>query len=745
MLKRVFQLILTLGFFFSWATFANNEVPKDAVLMAAHTFTDGNDSFLALSYKNHKKWHTYWKNPGDAGLPIKFSFKSDSKEVQLEELEWPTPKRYIEQGNMWAYGYGESYSIFFKLSPDQLKSFNNKIFQIHSTWLVCKHICVPGQYKVEGNFKDSGFVASNNQLDVNSTDLIKRKNLLPKEIPFPSNLDLVLAKDPTKDALVLYYNLSSTAGKNPLSQVNLLTPFPVSPFTFVHEELFRDKKGNIFARFPIDWDGEYTEPEIPFPSSGKFKSPYELKFIFADPLTKSIGVIKKSFSSFNLTVGKSSNDFLKMLTPLSISKPSDDKKKEKVETPTTAPNKSSETSLLYYLLFAFLGGLILNIMPCVLPVISLKLFGLVQHASESNKRIFKHNMIYSLGVMFSFLVLALSVFAFKAAGETVGWGFQLQSPLFVALMIIVLFAMALNLFGLYEFRTPGGSSLGGVDIKDGFFGDFFSGVLATILSTPCSAPFLGTALTFAFTSSNTTILGVFMMIGLGLASPFILTAFFPSLIKFLPKPGMWMEHVKKFLGLTLLLTMVWLLDVYISLISGTTPFLILATIITLVFFALYFRAKISKSLFWNTIFFAMPVLLFINLATSPLQTDSGGESELLADKQRDGVLWEKFSQEKLDEYKSQGEVVFLDFTAKWCFTCKVNEKVVLDTKSFRDLVKSKNIRLLLGDWTKRDKTIGTWLKAHGMVGVPAYFVQKRDGTLVNLGETVSIKEIEKHL
>jgi thiol:disulfide interchange protein DsbD len=743
MITGLKQLITLSALIFSSLVFANSdEVPPDAVLMSAQTFDHENQKYLAVSYKNHKGWHTYWKNPGDAGLPIKIKLLSDGQEQTLEELEWPAPKRYIEQGNMWAYGYGTQHSIFFKLTPEQVSSFNGKKFDVHSNWLVCKHICVPGKFELTGSFSGGEYRVDNNQIKVESSELVSRLNNLPQEAAFPTNLDMVLAKDGSKDGLVLYYNLSSVDGKGPVAGKNLLTPFPVSPFTFVHEELYRDKKGNIYAKFPIDWDGEYTEPEVPFPADGKFKSPYELKFLFADPVTQKINVIKKSFTEFNLTVSQSSNDFLKMLNPISSAKAAGEKPKE----PTAAPVEKKEGSLLYYMLFAFVGGLILNIMPCVLPVISLKLFGLVQHSAESNTRIFKHNMVYSLGVLFSFFVLALGVFALKSAGETVGWGFQLQSPLFVAMMVVVLFAMALNLFGLFEFKTPGGTKLGNVDIKDGFAGDFFSGILATILSTPCSAPFLGTALTFAFTSSNTTILLIFLMIGLGLSFPFIVTGLFPSTIKFLPKPGMWMEHVKKFLGLTLLLTMVWLMDVFISLVDGTLPFLKLATIITLVFFAFYFRAKISKSHFWNALFFGLPLIIFINLAMSPLQSSTGaGDSALLADKRSQGVNWEKFSQAKLDEYKAQGELVFIDFTAKWCFTCKVNERVVLDTKGFRELAKNKNLRLLLADWTKRDKVIGDWLKAHGMVGVPAYFIQKRDGTLINLGETITLKEIASHL
>ncbi|MCR9205078.1 MAG: thioredoxin family protein, partial [Halobacteriovoraceae bacterium] len=358
-------------------------------------------------------------------------------------------------------------------------------------------------------------------------------------------------------------------------------------------------------------------------------------------------------------------------------------------------------------------------------------------------------IFYALGVLSTFLVLAIAVLGLKSTGENVGWGFQLQSPVFVALMILVLFVFALNLFGLYEFSTPGGKSLGNVELKKGMAGDFLGGVLATILSTPCSAPFLGTALTFAFTASTFEIILTFQAIGLGLAFPFILTGLFPGAIKFLPKPGMWMESVKKFLGLTLLLTAIWLLDVFVSLTSGNVPLMKLNTGLILVFFAIYYQKHISKKLHWRAIFYILALLPFLSLFSSPLSISSAnttGETDLIREKNHGGeIVWESWSEQKMDDFKSKGELVFIDFTAKWCFTCKVNEKLVLDTDGFRDLVKEKNIKLLLGDWTKYDPVIGAFLKKHGYVGVPAYFIQKPDGSLVKLGETITLSKIEKNL
>ncbi|MDO9182256.1 MAG: thioredoxin family protein, partial [Bacteriovorax sp.] len=412
------------------------------------------------------------------------------------------------------------------------------------------------------------------------------------------------------------------------------------------------------------------------------------------------------------------------------------------EPPTTVVANKEGNSIFYYLIVAFIGGLILNIMPCVLPVISLKLFGLVKYRNESRKRILKHNIFYTLGILSTFFIFGLIVLLFKSLGTQVGWGFQLQSPNFIAIMTIALFIFSLNLFGFFEFSTPGGKNLGNIQTQEGFAGDFLGGVLATILSTPCSAPFLGTALTFAFTSSSSSIFLIFMTIGLGLAFPFILTGFFPNLVSFLPKPGNWMNIVKKFLGLTLILTMVWLLDVYNALVDGSSHLVKLATALVFIFAGIVI---LKKERLIAGVSFLIALLLFINLSTTIVISSKDDQTALIRDKKAQGLNWEAWSFEKMNEYKENQQLVFIDFTAKWCFTCKINEKLVLDTNEFKQFVTDNNIKLLIGDWTKRDEVIGSFLRLNGLVGVPAYFIIKKDGTLVNLGETVTIKRITENL
>ena len=380
-------------------------------------------------------------------------------------------------------------------------------------------------------------------------------------------------------------------------------------------------------------------------------------------------------------------------------------------------------------------------MPCVLPVISLKLFSLIKNPQATSKQLLVHNAAYTLGVLLCFLSLATAVTLIKSSGQYAGWGFQLQSPLFVGSMVLSLFLFALNLFGLFEFRLPGGGWSSNLAAKEGLLGDMLSGVFATILSTPCSAPFLGTALTFAFSSSTAMIFLIFLCIGLGLSTPFLLLAVFPRSLRLLPRPGRWMEQLKKFLGLTLLLTMIWLYDVFLSLIDSTQPALILNLTLISLFFALYFHHRMGRRPWLKILFYLVPVMLFIFFLDHQPATDL--ESEKQSGQQHSNLSWQPWSEQAMQQLR--GQWVFIDFTAQWCFTCKVNEKLVLETSGFRQLVQSKGIKLLLADWTKRDAAIASFLQRHGYVGVPVYFIQKPDGQLISLGEIITLQEIAQHL
>lgn len=695
------------------------------VKMSATAIEIDNKNIIAVTLDNEKKWHTYWKNPGDAGLPVKIFFTLDNKEIKLIELEWPMPKRYIEQGEILAYGYSGSNTFFFEISKNNYEMILEKSLVVKGQWLVCKDICIPGEDETKLVFNSKLPIRSSNET-MNSKSLTERFRELPKESDFPKDLDLTLVKGDKPNTLALQYSYTNVDLDNFDKDLNLLTPFLKTPFDFKREKLVYDKETNsLFGRIQILWDGEYEEPAMVLPANGVFKKPMAMKFLFHSGGKKDSKVISRQFSSFSLDGYKQHDLFLSSRSLES-----------------TVSNEKDKSGLLFYILFAFLGGLILNLMPCVLPVISLKLFGLISHQNESNRRVLKHNLFYSLGVWVTFMALGVVVILLKLSGEQIGWGFQLQSPIFVFIMLLVIFIMSLNLFGLFEFRTPGGKRLGGAKLKDGFTSDFFNGVLATILATPCSAPFLGVALTFAFTTNNFNIFLIFTSIAIGLAFPFILTGIFPKLIAFLPKPGNWMIKLKYFLGLTMLLTFAWLYDVLFALIDSSLYGISLHLFFVTLFFAYFLRRHITKRFVWSFIFFALPLAIFVSLYTN----EGFKVSEQIYDIKAGSTLdWKQWSNENLLISKNNKKWVFIDFTATWCLTCKVNKKLVLETDSFAKLVKSKNMDLLVGDWTKRDEKITKFLRSYDIVGVPAYFLQSPSGKIIHLGETISIQKIEDNI
>ena len=676
------------------------------------------DNKLVVSVNHDEGWHTYWKNPGDAGLPSSFKFSSsDKKPIVLKAYEWPVPEKHIEAGDILTIGYEGLQHFFF----DDVKG----AVDVHITLLICKDICIPGEADLRLEKDQSSAANRKGWSPYSVSELQNAFKNLPADAALPSNFEFYLTRVKDQNLLTLHYSMKGLKNTKLPKRLSLLTAFPSPPFGYKRETLYVEGD-TLYGKTEIEWDGEYQEPAVPLPANGGFKQNYDLPFLLNAPglsNTQKVILKIKDFSNASPTL----DDFYKKLTPLD----------QKKIVSTTDVGPTQDMNFFQYLMFAFLGGLILNLMPCVLPVISLKLFGLIKHQGYSKKQLLRHNLSYASGVISTFMAFAGIIVAIKATGEEVGWGFQLQSPVFIFAMMLILFILSLNLFGLFEFFTPGGSKLGNAQTEEGIAGDFFGGVLTTILSTPCSAPFLGTALTFAFTTSSSTIFLIFFFIGLGLAFPFLLTAIIPKSLSIFPKPGAWMEKLKYFLGLSLLATVVWLYDVFVSLVNFDIISWKINLIFAFWFFAFFFMKKISSNKLALVGVFILPLTMTVfamkNLEMKPLSGPVISKTS----------LWKPWSESKLEEEK--GRLVFMDFTAEWCLTCKVNKKLVFETDAFEEFSKKNNITLLRADWTRRDDNITQYLKRYGAVGVPAYFVQKTNGEVVFLGETISIGKIEKSL
>ena len=399
-------------------------------------------------------------------------------------------------------------------------------------------------------------------------------------------------------------------------------------------------------------------------------------------------------------------------TPILISI-SDGKNLEEIQ--INKEDIKTKSSLIYFLLLAFIGGLILNFMPCVLPVLSLKLYSLVKISESQANNIRKYSFASFLGIIFSFILLSLIIILFKVIGTDLGWGFQFQNFGFLLVVSCIIFIFCINLLGFFEILLPStlSNKLNSYASEQSFRSYFLSGVFSTLMATPCSAPFLGTAIGFSITSSYQNIILIFIFISFGFALPYIISSIRPSLVSILPKPGKWMENFKLILGLILLITFGW----FLSLMNFNA-----FTIITLTFIILLYFIFLKRNQF--SIITSVVCLTIISYFLIPSSKDS--------------LVWEKFDETLLNKQIENGDLILLDFTASWCVTCQVNKITTLDSKKLKDFIIQNNVKIMRGDWSKRDKDILEFISKYGRFGIPVNIVfGPRDGKGVILPEILS--------
>ncbi|MFN7941220.1 MAG: thioredoxin family protein [Thermoanaerobaculia bacterium] len=392
-------------------------------------------------------------------------------------------------------------------------------------------------------------------------------------------------------------------------------------------------------------------------------------------------------------------------------------------TPAAPPAPGARRSWLAMLGLAWLGGLILNAMPCVLPILSLKVFGLVKAAGRGRREVATAALATSAGILLSFWGLAGAAIGARRAGAAVGWGIQFQEPGFVAFLAVVVLLFALNLWGLFEIRLPGAlaSAADGAAAREGLGGHFASGLFATLMATPCSAPFLGTALSFALGQSAGVILAIFTAVGLGLATPYLALAVAPAAARILPRPGAWMETLRGLMGFLLAGAIVWLLFILAAQIAPEAVAVLEVTLlaIALAVWLAHRAGARGARLVWASVAAAL-ALATVALAArapravSPLAAPGGGES----------LAWRAFDRAEAERLAAGGRLVLLDITADWCVTCKVNERLILGAPRVREALRRHDVVLMKGDWTNRDDEIARFLAAHGRYGIPFYMLYR---------------------
>lgn len=654
-----------------------------------------------------KGWHTYWKNAGEAGLPTRIAWTLPDG-FSAGDIQWPLPHKYLESGDILTYGYEHENMLLVQISPPtHLREGSRVTLEAKVNWLECERLCVPGDADVSIELP----VSSAEAVPANSELFEKYRAQVPR--PFGKTEEVSFAAE-TRDGKVII-TLNAGNGGSFVTEENKRPDFYPAPLSDL-----------TIGRTAVRAGQSTATLQVPFAAPDKVSESLTLRGVLVYQLAGGV----RQANTIEVQLAK------EFVASLPADLPSEQASSGSIlDQPfTTTDAASGEQPIYYYLLFAVVGGLLLNIMPCVLPVISLKIFGLMKMAGDHPKQVRKLGWFFSLGILASFLTLAVVIIVLKSAGEQVGWGFQFQEPLFVIAMCAIVFAFGLSLFGVFEIMVPGfalagmSSAVEKVDQKrTGFLAPFAEGVFATILATPCTAPFLGSALGFAFSQPTSIILLIFTAIAFGMALPYLLLTSRPAWMKFLPKPGEWMVTAKQFMGFLMMATALWLLYILgkqlgMEAVIWTSAFLLVVGIACWMIgrFATLTASRTKSVLTWVMAsvllvagykFFVGDVLHARDVLANPT-TGTSTESER--------IVWQPFTIESLEAHLKENKPVFIDFTAEWCLTCKVNEKTVLADRQVVEKLKQNNIITMKADWTNRNETITRLLQKFGRSGVPLY-------------------------
>lgn len=612
---------------------------------------------VGLLLSHDPGWHTYWKSTA-TGYATSIDWDLPPG-FTVSGLSWPVPKVYDFQG--WTeYVYEGKILLTATITPpDSLEGTYVEI-PFEADWLMCEAVCIPGK------------ATSSIRLPVSEG---------PAQPTSWASLfqqaDATLPVEPDGYALAAW-----SEGRSVILQVS--GDLPADPYFFdaagvfkpsLEMEILRPAEDRIRIRLPLD----PATNEVP----------------------KSLVGVLKASEGWPSADGRSG---LKVDIPIE----------------TQAPAASGPGLSAGLLLLAFVGGLILNLMPCVFPVIGIKIMGFVGQAGSSRAKVISHGLTFTAGVLISFWILAGVLLVLRSGGSQLGWGFQLQSPVFVLALTFLLLAFGLNMSGLFEFGQSAvgvGSELTG---KQGFAGSFFSGVLATVVATPCAAPFLAPALGAALTLPPATSFLVFTFIGAGLSLPYLMLSAFPGLVDRLPRPGPWMETFKQFMSFLLYATvafLLWVLAGQLTDTGGYPVFAFLKVLLSLVIlaFALWVFGR------WAAYHRKLPVrasgtLVAATLIVAALLTGFSGTQA--PDQESAAVKWETWEPGKAESMASEGKIVYVDFTARWCVTCQTNKATVFSSRAVLDKFEELKVVTLKADWTNQDPQISRALAAHGRSAVP---------------------------
>ncbi len=663
------------------------------LLLSADTAKPGDTIWAGVDLKMESGWHTYWKNPGEAGQAPDIKWQLPAG-VTAGDIQWPLPKK-LPPADVTTYGYQDEVVLLVPLTLASNLPAGPLNFAAKVSWLECNESCIPASGGVQAVLN----VGADNKTSADAATLAEWQS-----------------KTPLLD--------------NPYA----LSAWWETPATNETRSLIIANQQPVDAAKNIKFDSVDFFPD----ASDAFEVQSATEIISANAADLRIRKVVKKYSGdwpqeisgvLVLNDGGNGERAIQIKLPVGNAAPSS----KTIPNPDNSPASPAQ-SLWHMLLFAFIGGLILNIMPCVLPVIALKILGFVSEAKSEPRRVRNLGLIYAVGVLLSFLVLATLVIGVKAAGNHAGWGMQFGSPVFIVCLTTLVTLVALNLFGVFEVILGGGAlnAAGELASKHGAAGAFFNGVLATVLATPCTAPFLGAALGFAFAQSAAVIVLIFLTVGLGLASPYILLSWNPAWLKFLPKPGAWMEKFKIAMGFPMLATVIWLFNIAAS--SYGKNVLWLGIFLVVVAFAAWiFGEFVQRGRSSKGVALAFVVILLLGGYEFALEKELDWRNALppkvttgSLKESAEGIDWQRWSPGALAVARASGQPVLVDFTADWCLTCQVNKKTSIEVATVREKLKSLNVIALLGDYTHFPDAITAELNRYHRAGVPLVLVYPKN-------------------
>ena len=687
---------------------ATTDHVKARLVSEVGSIAPGGRFTVALAFDIRTGWHTYWRNPGDSGQATQLKWTLPAG-FTASSIQWPRPHRF-DVPPLVNYGYsGQVMHLVQIQAPPKLANGVSVALAATANWLVCSDICVPESAELNLTLP-----VGNGALDAAAAPAFAAARAqLPQPAIGPVSAevraqDLVLTLDAAWDAALAH-----------ASVVNFF-PFTADSIEYgAPQRLTRDgRHAQLWMKLGYAPPKQGPVEGVLVLDGGSGAQGHSLALNIAAPLTAS-NPAAATAPRFATGSSAGAPEAASVPTISALAGP-----------PPPAP--APEHSPLSLLLLAVVGGLILNLMPCVFPVLSIKAIGLVEQAKKSPGAVRLKGLAFAAGVLASMLTLAVALLALRAGGQQIGWGFQLQSPVFVTGMSYLLLAVGLNLSGVFEF----GGSLAGVGDRlthgDGLSASFFTGVLTTLVATPCSAPYMAAAIGAALTQSAAMAMAIFAALGLGLSLPYLLLSFAPVLRRSLPRPGAWMDTLKQVFAFPMYASAAWLVWVLAQQVSPVGLGAALAGLVLIALAAWSYQASRARLGRTMTVTLVVAVLSLAGAAllaswVAPDQTARSATGNTQADGPRAGTdAWQPYAADRLQSLVAEGKPVLVNFTAAWCLTCLVNERNAFADPGVEAVFQRKGIVLMKGDWTNRDPAITQALAQFGRAGVPLYVVYNAD-------------------